>query len=196
MNQAATGKYIAQKRREKNMTQAELGEKLNVSNKAISKWENGKCMPDYNVVQNLCDELEITLAELMDGKDSEKDNIRSYDNEQIIDMLKRIQMLEKKVDKISGIVVLRTVRVIFLIILIIMILISVDLGINAVAAGIPELQDGISYHSFLQTEFGLLEDMGINTRADFFYAFKNSLVITVFVFIINIVLMLWKKKVK
>ena len=45
MNQAAIGSYIAKKRREKNLTQEQLAETLGVSNKTISKWENGKCMP-------------------------------------------------------------------------------------------------------------------------------------------------------
>lgn len=47
MNQLVTGKFITQKRKEKNLTQAQLAEKLGVSNKTVSKWENGKCMPDW-----------------------------------------------------------------------------------------------------------------------------------------------------
>ena len=62
MNQLLTGKFISQKRKEKNLTQEQLAEKLGVSNKTISKWENGKCMPDYSVVKSLCEELEITVA--------------------------------------------------------------------------------------------------------------------------------------
>ncbi|WP_281654388.1 helix-turn-helix domain-containing protein [Eggerthella sinensis] len=67
MNQAATGRYIHRKRKEKNLTQAQLAERLGVSNKTVSKWENGKCMPDYGIVEDLCDELGVTIAELMDG---------------------------------------------------------------------------------------------------------------------------------
>ena len=70
MNQLATGKFISQKRKQKNLTQEQLAEKLGVSNKTVSKWETGKCMPDYSVVKALCDELEITVAELMDGEKS------------------------------------------------------------------------------------------------------------------------------
>ena len=46
MNQTAIGSYIARKRREQNLTQEQLAQQLGVSNKTISKWENGKCMPD------------------------------------------------------------------------------------------------------------------------------------------------------
>lgn len=70
MNQAATGRYINRKRKEKNLTQAQLAERLGVSNKTVSKWENGKCMPDYGIVEDLCDELGVTIAELMDGASS------------------------------------------------------------------------------------------------------------------------------
>lgn len=51
MNQSATGKFISWKRKEKNLTQEQLAEKLGVSNKTISKWETGKCMPDYGFVK-------------------------------------------------------------------------------------------------------------------------------------------------
>ena len=74
MNQILIGKYIARKRKEKNLTQAQLAERLNVSNKTISKWENGNCMPDYSVIEVLCRELGITISELMDGEDSKKES--------------------------------------------------------------------------------------------------------------------------
>lgn len=73
MNQLNTGKFILKKRKEKNLTQEQLAERLGVSNKTISKWENGKCMPDYSVIKNLCEELEITVAELMNGKEAEEE---------------------------------------------------------------------------------------------------------------------------
>ena len=72
MNQITIGDYIAKKRREENLTQEQLAEKLGVSNKTISKWENGKCMPDYSIIQKLCDSLHITISELMDGHDKEE----------------------------------------------------------------------------------------------------------------------------
>ena len=79
MNQLTTGKFILKKRKEKNLTQEQLAEKLGVSNKTISKWETGKCMPDYSVIKNLCEELEITIAELMDGEETEEKSVRTYD---------------------------------------------------------------------------------------------------------------------
>lgn len=92
MNHIATGKFIAKKRKEQNLTQEQLAERLGVSNKTISKWETGKCMPDYSVIELLCKELNTTLAELMNGEENEK-SITTYDNEQIVEMLKEMQRL-------------------------------------------------------------------------------------------------------
>ena len=106
MNQLATGKFIYQKRKQKNLTQEQLAEKLGVSNKTVSKWETGKCMPDYSVVKALCDELEITVAELMDGEKSEEKSVRTYDEEQIMDLLKKIQDLEKQKELLYGVLLI------------------------------------------------------------------------------------------
>ena len=106
MNQTAIGNYIAKKRREKHLTQEQLAEKLGVSNKTISKWENGKCMPDYGIIEQLCEELSVTLSELMDGEDAADDSVRVYDDEQILDLLRRTQELERQKNILYGIVLI------------------------------------------------------------------------------------------
>ena len=106
MNQTAIGSYIAKKRREKNLTQEQLAEKLGVSNKTISKWENGKCMPDYSIIEQLCKELSVTLSELMDGEDAAEDSVRVYDDEQILDLLRRTQELERQKGILYGLVLI------------------------------------------------------------------------------------------
>ena len=106
LNQLTTGKFILKKRKEKNLTQEQLAEKLGVSNKTISKWETGKCMPDYSVIKNLCEELEITIAELMDGEETEEKSVRTYDEEQIMDLLRRTQELEKQKKLIYGVLLI------------------------------------------------------------------------------------------
>lgn len=102
MNQSKIGKFISQKRKEKNLTQAQLAEKLGVSNKSVSKWETGKCMPDYSIIQRLCDELDISVSELVDGEEQEKDSIRLYDAGQMLDMIERVQLLEYQKELLSG----------------------------------------------------------------------------------------------
>lgn len=106
MNQAAIGNYIAKKRREINLTQEQLAEKLGVSNKTISKWENGKCMPDYSIVEELCKALSITLSELIDGEDATENSIRVYDDEQILDLLRRTQELERQKSILYGVILI------------------------------------------------------------------------------------------
>ena len=68
MNQLKIGKFIAKCRKMKNMTQADLAEKLNIIDRAISKWETGKGMPDSSIMLDLCDELSITVNELLSGE--------------------------------------------------------------------------------------------------------------------------------
>ena len=106
MNQIAIGNFIEKKRKEQNLTQAQLAEKLGVSNKTVSKWENGKCMPDYGVIQPLCTELGVTVSELMDGEEQASDSIRAYDDEQILDLLKRTQALESQRETLVGILLI------------------------------------------------------------------------------------------
>ena len=59
-------------------------------------------MPDYAIVKSLCEELEITVAELMDGEVKEEKSMRAYDEDQIVDLLRRTQELEKQKNMIFG----------------------------------------------------------------------------------------------
>ena len=104
MNQTTIGNYIVSKRKEQNLTQEQLAQQLGVSNKTISKWENGKCMPDHSIIQTLCEALHVTLPELMDGEDAAEDSVRVYDDEQILDLLRRTQELERQKGVLYGLV--------------------------------------------------------------------------------------------
>ena len=77
MDQIKIGKFIQEKRKEKGLTQSDLAEKLNVTDRAISKWENGNCIPDISNIPELCKILNITINDLFSGsvidmKDNEK----------------------------------------------------------------------------------------------------------------------------
>lgn len=100
------GRFITKKRKEQNLTQEQLAERLGVSNKTVSKWETGKCMPDYAVVKNLCEELNVSVSELMDGEETDDKSIRMYDEEQILDLLRRTQELEKQKVMLTGVVLI------------------------------------------------------------------------------------------
>ena len=68
MDQEKIGKFIAECRKEKKLTQEQLAEKLGVSNRSISRWENGKTMPDISLFEPLCEELNISINELLKGQ--------------------------------------------------------------------------------------------------------------------------------
>lgn len=74
MNQKRIGKFIKEKRIEKDLTQVVFAEKLGVSNRSISKWENGVCLPDYSVLNDLCKILDISVDELLNGEEIEEIN--------------------------------------------------------------------------------------------------------------------------
>lgn len=76
MDQIAIGRFIAKKRKEQSLTQEQLAGRLGVSNKTISKWETGKCMPDYAVVKSLCEALKVSVSELMDGEEADNQSVR------------------------------------------------------------------------------------------------------------------------
>ena len=68
MNQESIGRFISTCRKDKGLTQVQLAEKLNISNRAVSKWETGKSCPDVSIMLKLCDILDITVNELLSGK--------------------------------------------------------------------------------------------------------------------------------
>ena len=75
MDQITIGKFIAKNRREQNLTQEQRAERLGISNKTVSKWETGKCMPDYAVVKSLCEALNVSVSEPMDGEEAGDKNV-------------------------------------------------------------------------------------------------------------------------
>lgn len=75
MNLVKIGRYIAEKRKSLGLTQRQLAEKLGKSDKSVSKWERGICLPDVSVYLELCGILGISLNEFLAGEDIEIDNI-------------------------------------------------------------------------------------------------------------------------
>ena len=87
MNQEKIGKFIAECRRQRKMTQSELGEKLGVTEKSISNWENGRNMPDLSLFKPLCEELNISLNDLMSGEKVKEKEYREKLEENIINTI-------------------------------------------------------------------------------------------------------------
>lgn len=95
VNQEKIGKFMAELRKEKNMTQEQLAEKLGVTSKSISRWENGKTMPDVTLFEPLCKELGITINELLSGKRIDKKDYQGKFEENV---LNTINYANKKLD--------------------------------------------------------------------------------------------------
>lgn len=96
MDQIKIGRFIKQKRKEKGMTQSKLAEKLGVTDRAISKWENGNCMPDSGIIADLCKILNVTINDLFSGEIVDmKDNEKKLE-ENLLEITKLKQDREKQ----------------------------------------------------------------------------------------------------
>ena len=98
MDYKKIGNFIATKRKAKKLTQAKLADKLFVSEKTISKWENGKGLPDTNLLPKLCEVLDVSLNELLSGEKIIDNNYQK--NEQLLlDMAKQLEIKNKTIWK-------------------------------------------------------------------------------------------------
>ena len=96
MDQIKIGKFIQEKRKEKGITQSELAEKLNITDRAISKWENGICMPDVGIMKELCEILNISINDLFSGEVVDmKDNEKKLE-ENLLEMAKLKEESDKR----------------------------------------------------------------------------------------------------
>jgi len=97
MNQTDIGKFITKCRKEKNLTQAQLAEKLNITDRAVSKWETGRSMPDLSLLMPLCTLLDITLNELFAGECIAEENLKEKADEILMDVIANWLGHDKKV---------------------------------------------------------------------------------------------------
>ena len=97
MNQEKIGKFIAKCRKENGYTQALLAEKLGITNRAVSKWENGKSMPDASIMLELCELLGINVNELLIGEHIIMDNYKEVAEKNLVEMKTQEEKAKKKV---------------------------------------------------------------------------------------------------
>lgn len=89
MNQEKIGKFIAECRKNQKLTQEQLAEKLNITYKAVSKWECGKGLPDASIMMDLCNILEINVNDLLSGEKVDKDSYIDRADENLIRIQKQ-----------------------------------------------------------------------------------------------------------
>ncbi len=97
MDQLKTGKFIAECRKKKNLTQMQLSEKLGITDKAVSKWERGIAMPDSSIMLELCDILGISVNELLSGEKISMENNNQKNEQLLLDMTKELERKNKTI---------------------------------------------------------------------------------------------------
>ena len=97
MNQIKIGKFIADCRKKKKLTQMQLAEKLGITDKAISKWERGVAMPDTSIMLELCDILGISVNELLSGEKINMENNDQKNEQLLLEMTKELENKNKTI---------------------------------------------------------------------------------------------------
>lgn len=96
MEQVKIGKFIASKRKEQGLTQLQLAEKLGITDRAVSKWETGKSLPDASLMPELCKLLKITINDLLCGEVVSVENYNKKAEKALLEMVKKEEMQNKK----------------------------------------------------------------------------------------------------
>ena len=104
MDQEKIGKFIASCRKEAGLTQAALAEKLNITDKAVSKWENGKSLPDASLMLDLCNFLKINVNELLSGERLDMENYKEMAEENLLQLQRSEELNNKKLLSIEVVI--------------------------------------------------------------------------------------------
>lgn len=124
MNQEKIGRFIAELRKEKKMTQIDLANKLGITDRAISKWENGRGMPDLSLLAPLCEILDVSINELLSGARLDKKDYQEKLEENIINT---IDYTDKKIKKTKKIFII-TISIILMFIVMLMVMYGIDIN--------------------------------------------------------------------
>lgn len=104
MDQVKIGQFIASRRKEQGFTQAELAEKLGVTDRAVSKWERGKSLPDASLMLELCSLLAITVNDLLCGEVISMENYNKELEKNLLEMVKQKEAADKRLLKIEWVI--------------------------------------------------------------------------------------------
>ena len=128
MDQIRIGRFIAEKRKERNLTQMELAEKLGITDRAVSKWETGRSLPDASVMLALCGVLNISVNDLLNGEVVSMEKYDEKREEMLIEMVKQKEAADKNLLKVE--IILGVISMAFLMAMVI-------IGAYAIEAGQP-----------------------------------------------------------
>lgn len=114
MDQIKIGKFIAEQRKKQNMTQAQLAEALGITDRAVSKWENGRAMPDSSIMLELCGLLQITVNDLLSGEVVTVENYDKETEEILIDMVKQKEEADKRLLRLEWVIGILSVLILLI----------------------------------------------------------------------------------
>lgn len=114
MDQIKIGKFIANRRKEQNLTQMQLAGLLGITDRAISKWERGKSLPDASIMLDLCKILDITVNDLLSGEIVVMDNYEKQLEEKLIELVKQKEETDKKLLKLEWVIGILSFFVMFI----------------------------------------------------------------------------------
>jgi transcriptional regulator with XRE-family HTH domain/DNA-directed RNA polymerase subunit RPC12/RpoP len=106
MDQIKIGKFISERRKQTNLTQAQLADQLGITDRAVSKWETGRSLPDASIMLELCSILNITVNDLLSGEVVAMENYKEKTDEMLIEMIKEKEERDRmllKAELIAGI---------------------------------------------------------------------------------------------
>lgn len=112
MDQLKIGRFIAECRKKNNMTQMQLAEKLNITDRAVSKWETGRAMPDSSIMLVLCKELKISVNDLLSGEVVTMNDYNEKTEKNLLEMVKEKELADKRL--LSAEIIIGTLSVIML----------------------------------------------------------------------------------
>lgn len=113
MDQAKIGKFIAERRKMANLTQMQLAEKLSITDRAVSKWETGKAMPDSSIMLDLCHVLQISVNDLLCGEVITVDHYNKELENNLLEMIKQKELADKRLLAVEVLIGITAIVVLF-----------------------------------------------------------------------------------
>ena len=114
MDQIKIGRFIAEQRRDKKLTQSGLAEMLGITDRAVSKWENGRSLPDASIMLELCSILGITVTDLLSGERVDMDNYNEQMEKRLIEMVKAKEEADKRLLRLEIFIGILSVIILFI----------------------------------------------------------------------------------
>lgn len=158
MDQIKIGRFIAQCRKEKALTQMQLAEKLGITDRAVSKWENGKAMPDSSIMLELCSILRITVNDLLTGEVTEMTNYKESYEKNLLDMVRQKEEADKKMLSLEILIGIFSMIILFAFVFTASFVAMADwLRIVLIAVGLIVAMVGIMFALKIEQEAGYYE---------------------------------------